>query len=145
MKRPLAIVFLLSSLVGLAGCRPFTEPPVLQNVEALYGPTWQLTGFTATNGTTVPLSENTGYTVAFRRDSTLTGRADCNIFQGSFLVSPDGEIAIGGLNATDNACSPESVAQRFLAALSRAARYEIDPQRLHVFYSGNGSLTFEKR
>ncbi len=69
-------------VVALAACAPAATPAPSNTITDI---NWQWTSVankTTKATTTVPNPEN--YTIIFKTDGTLTGKADCNSFSGTY-------------------------------------------------------------
>jgi heat shock protein HslJ len=132
------------SVMLVAGCVP---PPVLApaaatptTATAATAPTnaitnivWQWTSVTnkPTNETTkVPEPQN--YTITFRDDGTLSGKADCNSFTGTYSQQSGFSITLGA--STMAACGEGSLDQQYLQLLDAVVAGGPD---------GNGNLALE--
>lgn len=76
-------------------------------------------------------------TLEFTDRGRITGNASCNRFFGTAEVG-DGSISFGPLGATRMSC-PEAVMKqetRYLRALEKAERFNIDGPFLLIFYQG---------
>lgn len=101
------------AVILLAGCTTTTPPEF-----TLTGIEWQWQNWTvAGEGTTeVPNPEN--YTLLFNADGTLSGRADCNNFAGTYTQNNGGiQIALGPMTAA--ACGEDSLDTVYLNALGQ--------------------------
>lgn len=101
-------------IITLATPVPTQPPPTLE------GTTWLLEN-------SLP---NTSITVAFA-EGELSGFAGCNNYTGTYTVAGP-TLTIGGLQTTQQACSPEIMAQEelYLAGFATAFRYAIADGRL---------------
>ena len=106
-------------MVALAACAPAATPtPTPSNT--ITDIVWQWTSVTdkTTNKTTtVPNPEN--YTIIFRTDGTLTGKADCNSFSGTYSTQNGFTIKLGP--STQAYCGETSLDQQYLQLLSNVA------------------------
>jgi heat shock protein HslJ len=78
---------------------------------------WQWTSVTnqpTKQTTTVPKPQD--YTITFRDDGTLSGKADCNTFTGTYSQASGFSITIGA--TTMAACAEGSLGQQYLELLS---------------------------
>jgi heat shock protein HslJ len=71
----------------------------------------------------------------FGDDGRLGGNGGCNRFGGGYSAGPDGSFEAPNLMATRMFCSEDVMRfeQAMFDALSRAARYEIEENRLRLF------------
>ena len=110
-------VLVLTLLVAVA-CVPV--PPTAAPANSITGIVWQwtsVTNQTTKETTTVPNPEN--YTVIFNADGTLTGKADCNSFSGTYSQTNGFTITLGA--TTMAFCGEASLDQQYLALLSSVA------------------------
>ena len=81
---------------------------------------WQWTSVknkTTNETTTVSTPEN--YTITFRKDGTLSGKADCNNFTGTYTQESGFSIKLGA--STMAACPEGSLDQQYLQLLGEIA------------------------
>jgi heat shock protein HslJ len=99
----------------LAACAPAAAPS-----NSITGIVWQwtsVTNQTTKATTTVPAPEN--YTIIFNADGTLTGKADCNNFSGTYSQTNGFSIKLGA--STMAYCGETSLDQQYLQLLSSVA------------------------
>jgi heat shock protein HslJ len=78
---------------------------------------WQWTSVTTKpTGETTTVAEPQNYTITFRDDGTLSGKADCNNFTGTYAQEGGFTITLGAL--TMAACAEGSLDQQYLELLS---------------------------
>ena len=103
----------------VAACAPAATPtPAPTN--SITGIVWQwtsVTNQTTKQTTTVPTPEN--YTIIFNADGTLTGKADCNSFSGTYSQANGFTIKLGP--STMAYCGETSLDQQYLQLLSSVA------------------------
>ena len=81
---------------------------------------WQwvsVTDRTTSSTTTVPDPQN--YTITFRDDGTLSGKADCNSFTGTYSQESGFSIKLGAM--TMAACGEGSLDQQYVTLLGEVA------------------------
>ena len=95
-----------------------TQPPAASN--SIQGIVWQWTNLTdkAAN-TTLVVPNYQNYTIIFNADGTLTGKADCNSFSGTYSQQNGFTIYLGA--TTQAACGEGSLSQQYLNLLSNVA------------------------
>jgi heat shock protein HslJ len=105
--------------VALAACAPAATPtPAPSNT--ITDIVWQWTSVknkTTNTMTTVPNPES--YTIIFKTDGTLTGKADCNSFSGTY--SQEGGFTIKLGPSTMAYCGETSLDQQYKQLLSSVA------------------------
>jgi heat shock protein HslJ len=114
---PLTVVLALV-LLAAAACYPPTPPAAPADPNAITGIVWQWTSVTdqSTKQTeTIPNPES--YTITFNADGTLSGKADCNTFTGTYSQANGFEIKLGA--ATMAFCGEASLDQQYLQLLGR--------------------------
>jgi heat shock protein HslJ len=81
------------------------------------------------------------------RDGNAGGNSGCNAYGGPYTARRGGSLSIAGLSMTDMACmDPEGVMEQesvYLDALTRAAAYRIDGDRLEI--TGGPVLVFVRQ
>ena len=99
---------------------PATATPQASDPNAITNIVWQwmsVTNQTTREVTTVP--EPYDYTITFRDDGTLSGKADCNTFTGTYTQEGGFFITLGA--ATMAACGEDSLDQQYLELLRAIA------------------------
>jgi len=112
--------------------------------DPLAGSNWQLTTFGPT-GAETPVVTDSVVTLAFSADGAAGGNTGCNSFGGEYTVEGD-TLQLGELVSTLMACADETVMaqeQAYLQALQSAARFEVTPDQLTIWYdAGSSQLNF---
>jgi heat shock protein HslJ len=118
-RRTLWLVALGLLLVVAAACVPIpAATPTSSN--SITGIVWQwtsVTNQTTKETTTVPKPED--YNIVFNADGTLTGKADCNSFTGTYSQQNGFSIKLGA--STMAFCGEASLDQQYTQLLSRVA------------------------
>lgn len=137
MKPKYCVVVLVVLIVGLfaVACGSSENPPAdtATDPNTITGIEWQwlsLSNRTTNETTTVPAPEN--YTIVFNEDGTLSGKADCNNFNGTYSQENGFVITLGA--TTMAACGPDSLDQQYLSTLGTVVAGGPD---------GSGGLTLE--
>ncbi len=115
--RLVTICTALSSLLFVAACTPAATPTSADSVQGIV---WQWTSVTnqsTSETTTVASPEN--YTITFNSDGTLTGKADCNNFNGTYSQENGFSITLGA--TTMAFCGEASLDTQYLALLGSVA------------------------
>jgi heat shock protein HslJ len=121
MKHDTRIVILLTSLMLLsvlaAACAaPPTPTPTPTPANSIQNIVWQWQSVTdRPTGETTTVSNPQDYTITFRADGTLSGKADCNTFSGTYSQANGFEITLGA--TTMAACGDDSLDQQYLQLL----------------------------
>ena len=116
---PLLLVFLSIVLLVAAACvpPPAPVPPTATPSNAITDIVWQWTSVTTKpTGETTTVADPQNYTITFRADGTLSGKADCNTFSGTYSQASGFSITIGA--TTMAACAEGSLGQQYLELLS---------------------------
>lgn len=117
-KYYLLVLFAIVMALMAVGCgsadtpsdEPTSDPNAITGVEWH----WLTTSNRSTNETiTVPNPEN--YTIVFNEDGTLSGKADCNNFNGTYSQESGFVITLGA--TTMAACGEDSLDQQYLGTL----------------------------
>ena len=108
-------------MTGASCVRPITPVPATATpANSIQNIIWEWTNMTdqsTSNTTTVPNPQD--YTITFRADGTLNGKADCNPFTGVYAQEAGFSITIGA--STLAACGDASLDQQYLQLLSAIA------------------------
>jgi heat shock protein HslJ len=109
----------------------FTQAPA--SSEALPGSSWIVTGYNNGKGAVVSTTAGTVLTAIFGTDGVLSGNSGCNTYSASYQLDGD-KITIGPAMTTRMACDQAAMdqEQQYLAALSTAAMYRIDGNKLEL-------------
>jgi heat shock protein HslJ len=116
MKRLLACLALLT--VAAAACVPLATPvpPTAAPSNVITDIVWQWTSVTnRTTKETTTVVNPQDYTITFRDDGTLSGKADCNSFTGTY--SQEGGFFITAIPDVMAACGGDSLDQQYLVLL----------------------------
>jgi len=93
---------------------PAPSPNPIQNI------IWQWTSLVDQSaGQTITVPNSADYTISFYPDGTLSGKADCNTFTGTYSQQNGFSIRIG--NSTNAACAEGSLDQQYLKLLDSVA------------------------
>ena len=109
-------------LIVSAACFPPATPvpPAATNPNSITNIVWQWTNVSnKTTGETTAVPNPQGYTIVFRDDGTLSGKADCNEFTGTYSQESGFSIAIGA--ATMAFCGEASLDNDYLQLLGSVA------------------------
>ena len=105
-------------VVGVACAPPPTPVPATATPSnAITNIVWQWKSVTTKpTGETTTVSDPQNYTITFRDDGTLSGKADCNTFSGTY--SQEGGLIITLGASTKAYCGEASMDQQYLELLS---------------------------
>lgn len=147
MMRTLRRVLILAGclLVGWvgAGCDSVNVAPGSDVEVALDGPTWQLAGFEAPDGTTTgPGAER--ITVNFASRGDVEGQSPTNSFGGNYAVEAPRTLSVDSLHTTLAGAPDGSRYFDVYSALRAAQAYRIEEGTLRIRYGDEGAaLLFE--
>ncbi len=141
-------------LLLLAACRDFVSLEDDGLERALIEVGWELTSFQQADGVRTTVGSQ-GMTLTFLDDGHLEGRlytidtpkGPDHVYEATYEVFPDGSlsIAVPQLRNPAGAISNGSRWQEYRRALSRATTYEMEGNRLRIYYDGTWALNFRKR
>lgn len=133
-------------LVGVlaTGCDSVDVTPRSESNLTLEGPTWQLAGFEAPDGTTTgPGTEP--ISIDFDPEGAFDGESKTNTFDGVYAVQKSRFLSINRLYTTLAGLPDGSRYLDFYSALRAAQAYRITDGTLRIRYSDDGkTLLFEK-
>lgn len=146
MKRILLIFmlfFMLSGIVFYTGCKKsdINEPPDM----SIVGVKWILESiqYSATN--VIPINEI--FFILLKEDSRIEMEVDCNYCAGTYELGNNNFILFDytTIACTEAYCGEDSLDDEFHAALNSATRYEVDGNRLRVYFNNESSqLNFKE-
>ena len=119
IRSTLVLACLSLVLVVVVACvpPPTPVPPTATPSNTITDIVWQWTSVTnKPTGETTTVAKPQDYTITFRTDGTLSGKADCNTFTGTYSQASGFSITIGA--TTMAACAEGSLGQQYLELLS---------------------------
>ena len=119
IRSTLVLACLSLVLVVVVACvpPPTPVPPTATPSNTITNIVWQWTSVTTKpTGETTTVAKPQDYTITFRTDGTLSGKADCNTFTGTYSQASGFAITIGA--TTMAACAEGSLGQQYLELLS---------------------------
>ncbi len=122
VSRLLALVCLSLVLVVPVACvpPPTPVPAAATPSNTITNIVWQWTSVTnRSTGETTEVPNPQDYTITFRDDGTLNGKADCNTFSGTYSQESGFSIKLGP--STMAYCGEASLDQQYLQLLSAIA------------------------
>jgi heat shock protein HslJ len=118
VSRTITCALILLVCLGLvAACVPVPPPTPANSIQNIVWQWVSVTNQTTKQTTTVPAPEN--YTIVFNADGTLTGKADCNSFTGTYSQENGFTIKLGA--TTMAFCGEASLDTQYLQLLSSVA------------------------
>jgi len=119
VRSTLVLACLSLALVVVGACvpPPAPVPPTATPSNTITDIVWQWTSVTTKpTGETTTVAKPQDYTITFRTDGSLSGKADCNTFSGTYSQASGFSITIGA--TTMAACAEGSLDQQYLELLS---------------------------
>lgn len=116
-KRTTIIFFSLVFALLLAACKTAATSTPSNSITGIVWQWVSVTNQTTGDKTTVPVPRN--YTITFNTDGTLTGKADCNNFSGTYSQTNGFSIKLGA--TTQAYCGDTSLDQQYLTLLGSVA------------------------
>ncbi len=118
-----------------------TNDSVVEDKEFL-NTIWTLEFFEI-NGEVVTPPENQLYTIQFKGDGTVSGKNDCNDFYANYLIPSDDSLRIVEFVTTKKGCSgDQSISDRYVQGVREAKSYNIQKNKLTIYYGDNSRLIF---
>jgi heat shock protein HslJ len=140
MKRFLLIFmlfFMVSGVVFHAGCKKsdINDPPDM----SIVGVKWILESiqYSATN--VIPIDEI--FFILLKEDSRIEMEVDCNYCAGTYELGNNNFILFDytTIACTEADCGEDSLDDEFHDALNTASKYEVDGNRLRVYFNNESS------
>ena len=130
IRSTLVLACLSLVLVVVVACvpPPTPVPPTATPSNTITDIVWQWTSVTnKPTGETTTVAKPQDYTITFRTDGTLSGKADCNTFTGTYSQASGFSITIGA--TTMAACAEGSLGQQYLELLSAVVAADRRPRQ----------------
>lgn len=109
---------------------------------SLAGTSWQLVGFTGSDGSKVAPDERAKYTLSFQPDGVVVARIDCNRGRGAWKSDAPGQLLLGPLALTRMMCPPDSMHDRIAADFDAVRSYALKDGHLFLSLMADGG-TYE--
>jgi heat shock protein HslJ len=116
-KRTIVLLVSLVIALLLTACKSATTSTPSNIITGIVWQWESVTNQTTSEKTTVPVPRN--YTITFNTDGTLTGKADCNNFSGTYSQENGFSIKLGAI--TNAYCGDTSLDQQYLTLLGSVA------------------------
>jgi heat shock protein HslJ len=117
ISRFVTLLAYLMFTLFIAAC---TQAVISTPTDSIQDIVWQWTSATnKTTNETTTVSNPENYTIIFRTDGTLDGKADCNTFSGTYTQENDFSIKLGA--STMMYCGDASMDQQYLELLGSVA------------------------
>lgn len=140
MRLPAALIALLTAL---SGCILVVDDDVFDDHPYhLDGTRWKLEIITHGRHSYTPAGQT--YSLFFESEDELSGRADCNVYGGSYTEHRGKELTIRELHSTEIACGEDSFDALFLDDLYNTDAYEQDGDALTIYTHDGYTLRFYK-
>jgi len=117
LYRSAALLAYLMVTLLLAACTQAATPTPSDSIQDIIWQWTSVTNKTTSESTTVSNPEN--YTIIFKEDGTLEGKADCNTFSGTYSQENGFSIKLGA--TTMMYCGETSMDQQYLELLGSVA------------------------
>lgn len=121
-SRSIKLLIFLGLMLLASACTPAATPTPTNSIQDILWQWTSLTNKSTGETTTVPNPED--YTITFNTDGTLTGKADCNTFNGTYTQENGFSITLGASSMAF--CGEDSLDQQYLTLLSSAAAGGLD-------------------
>jgi heat shock protein HslJ len=115
--RSAALWAVLGVLLLAAACGPAATPTPANTITGILWQWVSVTNKSTGEATSVPNAES--YTITFNADGTLSGKADCNTFSGTYSQAGGFTITLGASSMAY--CGEASLDQQYLALLGSVA------------------------
>lgn len=140
MKTKNLIIILVLSLT-IAYCE---KSPTESETKPFLKTLWTLKSFD-TSGEIIKSPEDQVFSIKFLEDGTFSGKSDCNSITGHFTVDSDNSLSIDSLFATEVYCGLASLDEKYYEALHAIKSYQIDNDRLYIYYNDIAKLNFQAK
>lgn len=145
MHKHVVWLVVIGTMLVISGMVSAQETQTSESDSGLVGTSWELISFTTPDGETLAIS-NTTVTLAFEDETRAGGNGGCNGYGSSYSVDGDA-ITFEGVISTMMACLDADIMPQesaYFDALNTATRYEIDGDKLTIWYGEDGEnwLTF---
>jgi len=127
-------------LISIFQCKK-VEGPELETKKFM-NTLWQLESFEIIGGEIIKPPKDQIYTVQFEEDNSFFAKSDCNEIVGNYEVKSGGSLIINIFAKTKIYCGKESLDKKYFEALDVVKSYEIDKNRLYIYYGTNSRLNF---
>jgi len=132
----LVSIFLISAL----HCEKVQDPE--PETKEFLNTLWRLESFEPLDGEIIKPPDDQIYTIQFREDSTFFAKSDCNEIIGNYEVKSRDSLIINIFATTKIYCGEESLDEKYFMALNDVKSYEIDKNRLTIYYGNNSKLNY---
>jgi len=123
--------------------RVATEPEPF--LDALLGREWKLVAFHEADEITRPKAGRT-HTMTLSRDGKVKGRNDCNSYSGTFSLVKGNWLKFGkNFMSTRMLCMRGSIDFKFFKSLHASKGFEVDGDKLKLYYGDNAEHWMEFR
>ena len=102
---------------------------------------WRLDSFETIGGDIIKPPKDQIYTIQFEEDGKFYGTNDCNDIGGDYEVKSDQSLIISKVGGSKVYC-PNSMFLNYFNALEDANSYELQKNKLYIYYGINSRLNF---
>jgi heat shock protein HslJ len=134
-------ILLIILLLFLNGCK---DTATDAETKELLNTLWTLESF-ETDGEVIVPPEDQIYNIRFNTDGTFIGQNDCNEIGGKYRFFRNNQIEILEIGTTKIYCGQGSKDSIYFEALRKADSYEIEKNKLYIYYNSNSKLTFKPK
>jgi len=142
MRTIIYIFFLLApiSLIIVFNCKQVQAPE--PETKEFMNTLWRLESFETLDDEIIKPQDDQIYTIQFEEDLTFFGKSDCNDILGEYETGPNQSIKIIRLGTTFANCGKVSLYNKYYRAIYSLYSYEINKNKLHLYYSNGSRLNF---
>lgn len=136
------LIFILLFMVSLGllvhtGCKKsdINEPPDM----SIVGVRWMLESIQYSAVNVIPIVET--FFILLKEDSNVEMEVDCNYCAGTYELGNNNFILLdySTIACTEAYCGDDSMDDEFHEALNSATKYEVDGNRLRVYFNNESS------
>jgi para-nitrobenzyl esterase len=137
----LSLISLVASMLGCARGTPPAEPAASAATgDGLAGTSWRLVQIMSMDDTIYRPDDPSLYTLTFRGNGSVRVQADCNLGTGSWLSQSASQLQFGALAATQAACGPDSLHDRYMSQFQWVRSYVLKDGHLFLATMADGSI-----
>ncbi len=126
-------------LISVFQCKK-VEGPELETKKFM-NTLWRLESFEIIGGEIIKPPKDQIYTIQFKEDGKFYGTNDCNDIGGDYEVKSGQLLIISKVGGSKVNC-PNSLYLDYFNAIEDANSYELQKNKLHIYYGNNSRLNF---
>jgi heat shock protein HslJ len=131
------LIFMVSGMVFHTACKKsdINDPPDM----SIVGVKWILESIQYSAANVVPIEEI--FYILLKEDSRVEMEVDCNYCAGTYELGNNNFILFdySTIACTEAYCGDDSMDDQFHEALNSATKYEVDGNRLRVYFNNESS------